>query len=76
MDIQKILEVAPQLHEVRACAVETLKRGGPGFWNRYEAVKSRLNRIVGFDCQYDYPGWMFSTEAHDAAYRFVFRGLV
>ena len=77
MDVQKVLEVAPQLTDVRMYAIRTLRTRGPNFWRRYEAVKGRLNRIVGFDCQYeDYPDWMFTMEAHDAAYKFVFRGLV
>lgn len=76
MDIQKVLAIAPELKEVREYAVSTLRRGEPNFWRRYEAVKGRLNRIVGFDCQYDYPDWMFGMEAHDAAYKFVFGGLV
>lgn len=75
--IQQVLEIAPELKDIRQEARRVLNRkAGLDFWQKYEYIKQQLNRVVGFFCVHDeYPDWMFTLEAHDTAYNYIFEGL-
>lgn len=76
MTLNDIIKVAQSLPDIRRDAVASLRRGKVTFWHDYERVKGRLNREVGWNCPSEYPDFMHTSEAHDLAYEYVFKGLV
>ena len=75
MTIEDIFTVTLEVKKIRRDAVKMLGHRDGHFWQRYETLKGRLNREVGWYCPAFYPDWMHTVEAHDLAYHFVFEGL-
>jgi len=67
MDFKELAEVRPELNEIKREAQNWY--GHPDRWHRYEKLKTRIKRLVGWRAEKGYPDFIYTREAYDIAHR-------
>lgn len=71
MDFNDLVKEQPELKEIKAEASNWY--GHPDRWRRYESLKARVKRCVGWKAPKGMADFMYTRDAYDIAHKEIFK---
>lgn len=71
---ETLSQVCPELLNIQGEAKRVLvgETNVPEYWEKYEALKARMKRQVGFTAQEGLPSFIYTATAYNCAHKAIF----